>query len=131
MVGGFFRDVQRVDFLGEAGVDGGAAEFPHGGEKPAVWGQRFAKDSEVADLAIVREIGIYGIEGRLHGGWFDRAGDESAEITSAVADDDDMLGAGKKLDDFVFDWLGRNFVARIQNDQILDAADDAPITVSV
>ncbi len=68
LVGGFFRRVHGVDFQEEAGVDGRAAKFAHGGEEAVVWRQRFAQDGEVADLAVVGEIGIDGVEGGLHGG---------------------------------------------------------------
>ena len=59
------------------------------------------------------------------------AGDQSAEIAAAVTYEDDLLRAGKELRDFLFDGLGRNIVAGIEDDEVLDAADDAPIAANV
>ena len=65
------------------------------------------------------------------GGFLDWAGEESAQISAAVADEDDVLGCGQELGEFVFDRFGRDFVAGVEDEQILDAADDAPVAVFV
>ena len=54
-----------------------------------------------------------------------------AEVAAAVADEDDVLRCGQKLGELVFDRLGRDFVAGIQDDEIFYTADDAPIAVLV
>lgn len=77
------------------------------------------------------EVGIQFVEGGLGGGLVDWAGEQGAEVASAVAYDDDVLGGRQKYCEFVFDGLGRNFVAGVEDDQIFYAADDAPVAVFV
>jgi len=51
-------------------------------------------------------------QGDRHSRSIDRACNQRAEIAAAVSYDDDMLSAGKKLRDFVFDRFGSDIVAQ-------------------
>src|SRR5260370_4166995 len=79
----------------------------------------------------MREIRIQGIERRLNSGGFDRAGNERSETAAAITDDHTLLPCRKAPCDFLFDGFGRDVMAGIQDNQVLDAAADAPIAASV
>ena len=79
----------------------------------------------------MREIGIDGVDRELDGGGIKFAGDEHADIAARIAYENDLLGGGEKLGEFVFDWLGRELVAGIEHEQVLNAADDAPVAAAV
>ena len=69
----------------------------------------------------------------LDRGGFELAGDgprhKQSHISAAVADENYLLRRGQELREFVFDRFGRNFVAGVEDQKILDAADDAPVAV--
>src|SRR5207302_8079103 len=58
-------------------------------------------------------------------------GHESTEIAAPISDDHDLLRRRKKLRYFLLDRFGRNFMPGIQDNQVLDAAADAPIRSNV
>ena len=60
--------VHGVDFRGEARVDRGAAQLSHGSEKTVVGGESLAEQREVANLAVMRQIRLDGVDRGLDPG---------------------------------------------------------------
>src|SRR6266478_272444 len=108
-----------------------ATNFAHGREQPALRGKSIADNGEISNPAVMRKFGIHGTQRRLNGCGFELPGHEYAEIAAPIADHHDLLRRGKKPDDFFLDRFGRYVVPGIQNDQVLDAAADAPISAHV
>src|SRR5713101_9830283 len=74
---------------------------------------------------------VDGVEHCLNGGRLHRAGYQRAKIPASIPDQNDLLGAGQKSGDFFLDRLGSDVMAGVENDQILEAADNAPVSVDV
>src|SRR5712671_83528 len=123
--------VHRLDFGSISRIDGVATNFAHGREQPALRGKSIADNGEISNPAVMRKFGIHGTQRRLNGCGFELPGHEYAEIAAPIADHHDLLRRGKKPDDFFLDRFGRYVVPGIQNDQVLDAAADAPISAHV
>src|ERR1700682_3346010 len=85
----------------------------------------------MSDLPVMREFRIYGIERRLNGCGLHLPGHECTEIAASISDHHDLLRRGEKPPNFVLDRFGRNVMSGIQNDQVLDAPADAPISANV
>src|SRR5690349_4047244 len=77
------------------------------------------------------QLGIYRVEGGLHDRGLDVASDQRTKITASIANDNHLLRPGQMLRDLLLDRFGSDIVAGIQDNQILDPADDAPVSPSV
>src|SRR5712692_7507842 len=130
-LGGALRIVHGIDFEGIARTDGVAAKFAVGGEQAVFQGKNIADNREISNLAVMWKFGIHKIECRLDRCGFDRTSHECAEIASPVSNNHDLLRRREKPRDFFLDRLGRDVVSGIQDDQVLDAAADAPISANV
>ena len=86
---------------------------------------------ESTDLLVVRQIAIHRIQSRAHRRLRDIAGDERRDVAAAVADQNDVLCAGKQIQELLLDWFRGDIVAGIENNQVFDAPDDAPIPCGI
>src|SRR5712692_1095644 len=125
------RIVHGIDFEGIARTDGVAADFAVDGEQPVFRGKNIADNREIPNLAVMRKFGIHIIERRQNGRRFNGPSHEYAEIAAPIYDDHDLLRRRQKERDFFLNRLRRDVVSRIQDDQVLDAAADAPISANV
>src|SRR5712692_1494344 len=123
--------VHRLDFGSISRIDGVATNFAHGREQSALRGKVIGDDGEISNLPVMREFRIQSVERFLNGCSFDRACHEYAEIAAPISDDHNLLRRGKKPRDFFLDRLGRNIMSGIEDNQVLDAAADAPISANV
>ncbi len=53
--------------------------------------------------------------------------DDRRKISTPVTHKHRLLGSGQMSQQFIFDRLGRDVVARAENNQVLDAPDDPPV----
>src|SRR6266851_9293912 len=125
------RIVHGIDFGSIPRIDGIAADFTIDREQPVLRRKSVAENHEITNLPVMRQLWIDGIQRRLHRRRFDRAAHQSAKIPAPIPYRDDLLGRRKKPPDFFLDGFGRNVMSGIQDDQILDAAADAPIPTNV
>src|SRR5277367_2618475 len=54
--------VHRLNFRRESGANRVASKFPHHGQKSAFRGQAVVEHSEIANLAVVRELSVHRIQ---------------------------------------------------------------------
>src|SRR5260370_2855695 len=125
------RIVHRIDFGSIARIDGVAAKFAVGGEQPVLRGKNIADNREFSDLPIVWKLRIHGIKRGLNGCSFYGTGNQGTQIAASISDDHDLQPRRQQPRDFVLDRLRRNVMSGIHDDQILDAAADAPIPTNV
>src|SRR6266478_5889988 len=104
-------------------MDGVTTQLAVDPEETGFRSEGIVKDVEVSDAAIVRKTGIHRVQGGLHGSGLDVTGDQCAKIATLIPDKNDLLSSGKKLGYFFFQGLGRDVVAGVENDEVLDAAE--------
>src|SRR5215510_5372403 len=123
--------IERADFTLEMGRDRVASQFAVSRQQPALDSQRLLVDVESVDAFVMRQLGVDPLQGLLDLLAFDIAGDERGQETPPVAHHHALLRAGQIEQDLFFDRFWRDVVARIENDQVLDATDDGPIALLV
>src|SRR6516164_8700709 len=123
--------VHRVDFGVIAFGDGIALELAVRGEQAGFGSKTRFEDAEAANLAVMRKLGIDGVDGRLHSVRLDLAGDQYGNIAASVAYKNHLLRVRKEMGELVLDGFGSEFVAGVEDQKILDAADDAPVAAHV
>src|SRR5579864_6870962 len=123
--------VHGVDLGNIARIYGITAEFAISGEETIFGGECLGEDVKIPNLAVMGKTEIDGVEHGLNRARLESAGNQGAEIPTPIPDQHDMLCARKKLGDFIFDGFGSDVMAGIENNQILQAADNAPIAVDV
>src|SRR5580700_11530667 len=88
-----------------------------------------------ANLFVVRLAGIHALDRRLNPGVGEAIGAggryQSREKAALIANENDLLSFRQELRQRFLERLGRHIVAGIQDDQVLDASGDAPISVFV
>src|SRR5437899_8100428 len=89
------------------------------------------REMEGTDLLVVRTIAIHRIQSRAHRRLRDIAGDERRHVAAAVADQNGVLCAGKQIQELLLDWFRGDIVAGVENNQVFDAADNAPIPCGI
>src|SRR5262245_27885153 len=123
--------IERADFTLEPGRDRVAPQFTVRGHQPALDGQLLLVDVESMDAFVMRQLGVDRFQGPLDLLAFDIAGYERGQETPPVAHHHALLRADQIEQDLFFDRFWRDVVARIEDDQILDATDDGPIALLV
>src|SRR5690348_954808 len=87
--------------------------------------------TKCTNLLIVWKLWIDGVERRLYLFRARSSRDDDGEVAAPIAHDNDLLHIRKVVGDFVFKGFRGNLVARPEDDQILDSADDTPVPRSI
>ena len=123
--------VHFFDFVLQAGCNQVPLELAVCRQQSVFDRERLGVDVESSYLFVVRQVRIDCVHGCLRLFPGDAPGHDQREISAAVAHQNCLLGAGQILQQLVFDGLGRDVVARTQDDQVLDAPDDTPVPCRV
>src|SRR3990172_11533169 len=84
-----------------------------------------------SDALIVRQLLVHRLHRRFHMVAADVPRDESGEIALPVSHHNDLLGAGEGPEQLVLDRFRRYVMAGTQDQQILDASGDPPVSGAV
>ena len=86
--------------------------------------ERFGNDVKRANLLVMRQVGVHCVDSGLElarrsirSSHSRRGGNERREKAALIADQHDLLRFGQVCARVFFERLGRNVVARIQDDQ--------------
>jgi hypothetical protein len=82
---------------------------------------------EGLDLAVVRDVGVDLVDRGLDVGAGRVAGDQEGQVRAGVADQHALRGGGAGVEELLLDRLRGDVVARLGDEDVLDAADDLEV----
>src|SRR5438477_979698 len=123
--------IHLLDLVAQIAANQIAFEFAIRSEQAIFDGECFLAKVKRPHLLIVRELRIHGVNGGLRLLTGDVAGNDRGKIAFAVSHQHHLGCAGQLLQDLFFNGFGRDVMAGAENNQILDAAHDAPVPARV